>query len=95
MNYEWDINKAIKNRRKHGIDFADAIPALEDPRRLEGIDDRFSYGEDRMVAIGMSSGHVLFVVTTMRNENHCRIISARKATRYEQDRYYADDGDVW
>ena len=33
-------------------------------------------------------GRVLFVVTVMRDENVCRIISARKATPYEQEQYF-------
>ncbi len=46
VQYEWDDAKAADNLRKHGVDFVDAIPALEDPNRLEDIDDRFEYGED-------------------------------------------------
>jgi hypothetical protein len=29
-NYEWDAAKAAENLRKHGIDFPDALPAVED-----------------------------------------------------------------
>lgn len=43
----------------------------------------------------MSHNRVLFVVTTQRSEDRCRIISARKATRYEQSRYYAGDSEDW
>jgi uncharacterized DUF497 family protein len=95
VQYEWDADKADLNRRKHGIDFAEAIVALEDPRRLEEIDDRFAYDEERALVIGMGRGRVLFVVTTLRNEDTYRIISARKATRHEQDRYYAGDLETW
>jgi hypothetical protein len=28
--YEWDSQKAASNFRKHGVDFADAVSALED-----------------------------------------------------------------
>ena len=95
MDYEWDRAKAAKNLRVHGVDFIDAIPAIEDPNRLEEIDDRFDYDEERTLVIGLSRRHVLFVVTTQRGENVCRIISARKATRDEEDRYYAGDREVW
>ncbi|HEY9421832.1 MAG TPA: BrnT family toxin [Thermoanaerobaculia bacterium] len=95
MDYEWDAAKAAENRHRHGIDFADSIAAIEDPNRLEEIDDRFEYGEERIRVIGMADGNVLFVVTTLRDERTCRIISARRATRYEQDRYYADDHEAW
>lgn len=72
------------------VDLVDAIGALADPYRIEDIDDRFSYGEERTRTIGMTNGIVLFVVTTLRGEALCRIMSARKATRDEQDRYCAD-----
>lgn len=89
MDYEWDDAKAAANRTKHGIEFVDAIGALADPRRLEEVGDRVAYGEERIRTIGMTRGNVLFVVTTMRGDDLCRIISARRATRHEQDRYYA------
>lgn len=95
MDYEWDTAKAAENRRKHGIDFADSIAAIEDPNRLEEVDPRFEYGEERIRIIGMAVGGVLFVVTTWRGDRTCRIISARRATRYEQDRYYAGDREAW
>jgi uncharacterized protein len=95
MEYEWDAVKAAENLRRHGIDFIDSIAAVEDPNRLEVIDARLDYGEERIQVIGMAAGTVLFVVTTLRTERICRIISARRATRYEQDRYYADDREAW
>jgi uncharacterized DUF497 family protein len=73
----------------HGVDFMDAIAAIQDPNRLDEIDDRFVYNEERIAVIGMARGDVLFVVVTLRGEDTCRIISARKATRHEQNRYYA------
>jgi len=95
VQYEWDNRKAADNLRKHGVDFADAIAALEDLNRLEEIDARFAYAEERMQVIGMAHRDVLFVVVTVRDDDICRIISARKATRHEQDRYYAGDRETW
>jgi uncharacterized DUF497 family protein len=46
VQYEWDDEKAALNLRKHGVDFLDAIAALEDPNRAEEIDAQFDYGED-------------------------------------------------
>lgn len=91
MRYEWNNRKATSNLRDHGIDFRDAIAALEDPNRLENIDARFAYGEERAQVIGVAEGRILFVVVTIRDEEVCHIISARKADRHEQDRYYAGD----
>jgi uncharacterized DUF497 family protein len=95
VHYEWDIGKAALNLRKHGVDFADAIAALEDPNRVEEIDARFVYGEERIQVIGMAHGTALFVIATLRGEDTCRIISARKATRHEQNRYYAGNRETW
>ena len=60
MQYEWDDRKATSNLRDHGVDFTDAIAALEDPNRLEDIDTRFTYGEERVQVVGMAEGRILF-----------------------------------
>jgi uncharacterized protein len=48
VQYEWDNGKAAEKLCKHGVDFADAIAALEDANRLEEIDTRFEYSEERI-----------------------------------------------
>lgn len=88
VEYEWDEAKATANLAKHGISFTAAARALEDPRKIELLDDRFDYGEERFQSLCMHRGEVLFVVTATPDENICRIISARKATRHEQESYY-------
>ena len=86
MGFEWDLDKNDENIEHHGIDFEDARRIFDGPV-LEKIDDRFDYGEERWVAIGVIGGRVLFVVYTLRDEN-IRIISARRATRHEENAYY-------
>jgi uncharacterized protein len=88
VEYEWDEAKAAANLAKHGISFTAAARALDDPRKIETLDDSIDYGEDRIQSICMVQENVLFVVTVIRGENVCRIISARKATRHEQRRYF-------
>ena len=78
MQYEWDNRKAADNLGKHGVDFADAIAALEDANRLEEVDTRFAYGEERMQVIGMAYRDVLFEVVTVHDDDICRIISAER-----------------
>jgi uncharacterized DUF497 family protein len=95
VQYEWDKGKSADNVLKHGVDFMDTIEALEDPNRLEEIDTRFSYDEERIQVIRMARGGLLFAVETFRGERICRIVSARKATKHEQDRYYAGDRETW
>jgi uncharacterized DUF497 family protein len=47
-----------------------------------GIDGRFDYGEERVVAFGEVQGRVIAVVYTWR-EGRRRIVSARRATKTE------------
>lgn len=83
--FEWNPSKAKENKIKHGISFADAFGVFEDPKAVT-IDD-YREGEDRYVTIGMDAfGRILVVVYTWR-EDAIRIISARKAVRYEVRQY--------
>ncbi len=95
VEYEWDTTKAAENLRRHGVDFVEAIAALEDPHRFETMDTRSVYSEERMQVLGMSADGILFVIPTMRGNERCRIISTRRATRHEADRYYAGDREAW
>ena len=86
MEFDWDPRKAIANRRKHGVDFADAGTVLHDEHAIT-ISDNSSDEEDRFVTLGMDAlGRVLVVVYTWR-EDLPRLISARRATRREQRQY--------
>jgi uncharacterized protein len=83
--FEWDESKANQNMLKHGISFADTFAVFEDPTAVT-IED-FQRGEQRYITIGMDAfGRILVVVYTWREEN-IRIISARKAVRYEVRQY--------
>jgi uncharacterized DUF497 family protein len=95
VRYEWDNGKAAVNLHQAGVDFADTIAALEDGNRLEDVDTRFVYDEQRIQVIGMARDKVLFVVVALRGEDTYRIIPARKATRHEQDRYHAGELEIW
>lgn len=87
MDYEWDPRKAAHNLTKHGIDFADAVVALEDENALT-IEDRDT-DELRFKTLGMGPYlKVLYVVHAERGNNRIRIISARRATRREIRQYY-------
>jgi uncharacterized DUF497 family protein len=53
VEYEWDESKAAANLAKHGISFTAAARALDDHRKIETIDDRFDYGEERIQSLCM------------------------------------------
>jgi uncharacterized DUF497 family protein len=50
-------------------------------------DDRFSYGEQRFVTLGLLAGLTVSVVHT-ENEYEIRVISFRKASKRESQIYY-------
>jgi uncharacterized protein len=86
MQTEWDPAKAEENLRKHGVNFADAVPALSDPFALSREDIQ-AEGEQRFVALGMDRlGRILVVAYTYRGAR-IRLISARRATRRERGEY--------
>lgn len=85
MKYEWDISKANSNRRKHGVEFADAVAVFEDDFAIQ-IEDDFP-DEQRFITIGIDGfARILVVIYTWR-EDTIRIISARKATNHERRDY--------
>ena len=86
MQFEWDENKNQRNIRKHGISFEMATGVFFDEYRIERVDYLHSGDEERLYTIGRIES-ILFVVFTERKDN-IRIISARKATKEEEDEYY-------
>jgi len=87
MQFDWDSAKAKSNLAKHSVPFEAAIGVFDDPFGYETRDDREAYGEERFVAVGMVVGVLLWVVYTER-DGRIRLISARRATRKEQDDYF-------
>jgi uncharacterized DUF497 family protein len=95
---EFESLRARQSTSEHAAVTAGSHSHACGPRslnRLEELDAQFVYDEERIQVIGMAQGDVLFVIVTFRGEDTCRIISARKATRHEQDRYYAGRRETW
>lgn len=88
--FEWDPAKAQANMRKHRVPFLMACEVFEDTGRLERPEVSHDYGEERWIAIGRVERAILFVVFTQRGER-IRLISARRAARNEQQRYWTGD----
>ena len=86
MEFEWDQGKARTNLAKHGVPFEYASLVLTDERRIEELDDLVAYGEERWKAVGQVQGRLYTVIYAQRGDSF-RIISARKATRHEQQDY--------
>jgi uncharacterized protein len=86
MEFTWSEAKRAANLKAHGLDFVDA------PRVFEGVtytfeDDRFSYGEQRFVTLGLLAGIPVSIVHT-ESEHEIRVISFRKATKREAQIYF-------
>ncbi len=88
MKFEWDESKRQINLSKHSIDFAD-LPPLFDGITVLLVDDRFDYGETRFTTLGLLNGIVFLVVHTETDET-IRLISARKASKYEEEYYFQE-----
>ncbi len=87
MGFGWDKRKAASNLAKHGVAFETAQDVFCDPYALIEI-DYSEPTEERWQIVGRTLGGILFVVFTELHDDSIRIISARRATRNEQDRYY-------
>ena len=91
MRIDWDPNKGRANRRKHGVSFETASLVFEDPNHLS-IQDRIEEGEERWQTMGLVNGIVVLIVAHTLSEDNgdevVRIISARKATPRERQRYH-------
>ncbi len=84
MEFEWDENKRAENVDKHDLDFADAWQIFEAPMLVD-IDDREDYGETRFFGFGFLKNFVIAIIFTEPNEETIRIISLRKALKYERE----------
>lgn len=89
MKFEWDDNKAARNLKKHKIAFGAAITVFDDPHALIAPDEKHSNDlEIREWIIGLSDKGVLVIIFTKRAAGKVyRLISARKANRYERNLY--------
>jgi uncharacterized DUF497 family protein len=87
LEFEWDEAKAQVNLEKHGVSFFTAAAIFRN-ERLERIDDREDYGEERWIALGRVEMGVYRVVYTWREKSLIRIISAQKANRNDEETYF-------
>ena len=84
MNFEYDENKSLSNKQKHGIDFEEAKLLWDDDRMVELT---ASYeDEKRFINIGKINAKFYTVITTMRS-GKIRIISARRSRKKEIEIY--------
>lgn len=85
MKIEFDPAKDTANRTKHGVSLALARE-LDWESALVWLDERFEYGELRIIALAPKSKILYYVAFVNRGEVR-RIISLRRANRREVKRY--------
>ena len=73
--------------QKHGVSFDEAVTVFADEMALTFSDSDHSESEDRSRTYGISNKGRLLVVVHTERKNNVRLISARKATRYEKTIY--------
>ncbi len=84
MGFEWDENKRAENIGKHDLDFIDAWQIFDAPMLVD-IDEREDYGETRYFGVGFLKNFVVAAVFTEPDEQTIRIISLRRALKYERE----------
>jgi len=87
MRIEVDPAKDVANLAKHGVSLALAAD-LDWEAALVWIDERFEYGELRMIALAPNTG-VLYYVAFVDRGAARRVISLRRASRREV-KYYVE-----
>ena len=87
MDFKWDENKRHANLIKHQVDFIDVVGVFYDDRAVT-VEDPDSINEQRFITIGMDFNlQVLVVISMQRDNDIIRLISARKANKYERRQY--------
>ena len=91
-NFDWNPDKAKKNKRKHKISFERATSIFRDPNAVSIVDKEHSKEEDRWITMGIDSNGILLIVchTFVVTDNtacEIRVISARKADKSEMHQY--------
>jgi uncharacterized protein len=93
MQFEWDIEKAASNFKKHGVDFEEAKTVFGDFLARIFDDEEHSFEEMRSGIVGHSIKNRLLIVSfTEKGNDTVRIISAREATPRERRKYEDENG---
>jgi len=92
IHFDWNKSKASVNKKKHGISFEEAVTIFYDEHALEFYDPDHSDAEDRFIMVGLSFKTRTLVVSHCVRESGSviRIISARKATKQEAQKYWEE-----
>ena len=85
MQITFDPAKRDATLKERRLDFAAAAEVFAG-HTYDRVDDRFDYGEVRIVTVGLLASRMVVLVWTQRGEAR-HVISMRKANEREQARY--------
>jgi len=85
--FEWQPNKAERNKQKHGVTLEEAATVFDDPLAVIFDDGAHSIDELREIIVGHSLQNRLLLVSFTERMGSIRIISARRATARERRDY--------
>ena len=90
ISFSWDPRKSEANKKKHHVSFDEAKDVFYDEHAIRYYDPDHSEDEDRFLMLGLSQRlRVLVVCHCFREDEFViRIISARKATKKEEEVYW-------
>lgn len=84
MEFEYDPQKSLSNKQKHGVTFEEAVDLWNDPFVIEvpikGLD------EERHMVIGKLNHKIWSAIITYRG-NKVRLISVRRSREDEVNHY--------
>jgi uncharacterized protein len=84
MRFEWDLKKAEKNLKKHGVPFQEAATVFGDSLAMTFQDPDHSIEEERQLTFGQSLQRLNIVVSHTKRGKRTRIINARLMDRNER-----------
>ncbi|MBN2823762.1 MAG: BrnT family toxin [Campylobacterales bacterium] len=85
MKFEYDTNKSLSNKTKHGLDFEEAQQLWVDNSATVAYEKSVE-GEDRFAIVGYIADKCYTGIFTLRNST-VRIISVRRCRKNEKKRY--------
>ena len=88
MVFEWDERKAVRNEKRHGVRFSEAVGVFADPNAFEFVDEAHTTeSEIRYGIIGLIPLGMVYVCFTERSADRVRMIHARRAEPWMVEEY--------
>ena len=91
MKCDWDDDKYERNLRDHGLAFELAEEAFDDPHAVTFDDYLDENHEQRYQTIAVVEGKIVLIAHVYRivdGQERPRVISLRKAVKYEEKLYF-------